>query len=539
MSEQVRTDSAFTAECAFPNHEFPLAPEAVRAAYAQYWQSIQEPAHSLAARQSAMATTNTLIADFCVDYLTPQTYHAAMLSEQADGLHDPRYEQHALRSLRTYRTTSREPHEDQHFIFGLLSDRKVIDDFWRGQAAATYASDPTRLALYMDQDNSLPVPREVWRQRALGTRVTDILKIRSEYGVNIESLLIGSAEAQQWLNSDKAQDNSETYQRIHKAKTLYAPLAEIISFDGMAMALQSKSELLQLKFSGRPDLVALAHTIADTLGDPAMVEERAQVMLEAALGENIHEQVLTHAAAHGIVIGEGIATQDMHRIVWRAKTVGGIARKLCQLGLDKLPPQAIENILKRPPEHIIKKLLEKGMLPIDLLAATVLTQTPEEIGRELRAILQRTATDPRVMLTPSPSRDKPLHVKGDRDYLAAVAHGMGYADIDEMSHDVDVKTGAYHVGKVTLRFQRWGEPAPLPAEVQFNTVADRVVARIGSASHAQYRLAEGEDYYLGPQDTAALADFNAKKMHLGQNGLTLISRGRADEMMYRVDSARP
>ena len=524
---------------AYPNHEFPLAPEAVRAAYAQYWQSIQEPAHSLAARQSAMATTNTLIADFCVDYLTPQTYHAAMLSEQADGLRDPRYKEHALRSLNTYRTASHEPHEDQHFIFGLLSDREVIDDFWRENATQTYANDPTRLALYMDQNNSLAVPREVWRQRALGTRVTDILKIRSERGVNIESLLIGSAEAQQWLNSDKAQNNTETYQRIHKAKTLYAPLAEIISFDGMGMALQSKSELLQLEFSGRPDLVALAHTIADTLGTPNIIEERAQVMLEAVLGENIHEQVLTHAAAHGIVIGEGIATHNKHRIVWRAKTVGGIARRLCQLGMDKLPPQTIENMLKQPPEHVIKKLLEKGMLPIDLLAATVLTQTPEEIGRELRAILQRTTADTRVILTPSPSRDKPLHVKGDLGYLAAVARGMGYADIDEMGHDVDVKTGAYHVGKVTLRFQRWGEPAPLPAEVQFNTVADRVVARIGSASHAQYRLAEGEDYYLGPQDTAALADFNAKKMHLGQNGLTLISRGRADEMMYRFDSARP
>ena len=155
---------------AYPNHEFPLAPEAVRAAYAQYWQSIQEPAHSLAARQSAMATTNTLIADFCVDYLTPQTYHAAMLSEQADGLRDPRYKEHALRSLNTYRTASHEPHEDQHFIFGLLSDREVIDDFWRENATQTYANDSTRLALYMDQNNSLAVPREVWRQRALGMR---------------------------------------------------------------------------------------------------------------------------------------------------------------------------------------------------------------------------------------------------------------------------------------------------------------------------------------------------------------------------------
>ena len=524
---------------AYPNHEFPLAPEAVRAAYAQYWQSIQEPAHSLAARQSAMATTNTLIADFCVDYLTPQTYHAAMLSEQADGLRDPRYKEHALRSLNTYRTASHEPHEDQHFIFGLLSDREVIDDFWRENATQTYANDSTRLALYMDQNNSLAVPREVWRQRALGTRVTDILKIRSERGVNIESLLIGSAEAQQWLNSDKAQNNTETYQRIHKAKTLYAPLAEIISFDGMAMALQSQSELLQLEFSGRQDIVALARIIADMQGSPATIEERTQAMLEAVLGENTHEQVLTHAAAHGIVIGEGIATQDMHRVVWRAKTVGGIARKLCQLGLDELPPEVIAKKIAQPPEHLIKELLGRSKMPLDVIAATVLTQTPEQVGRELRAILHRASNDPRITLMPSPSRTKALHVKGDIAYLNGVARGMGYRDADEMNHDVDVRDGDYRVGKVTLRYQRWGEPLPLLAEVQFNTVADRVVARIGSASHAQYRLAEGEDYYLGPQDTAALADFNAKKMHLGQNGLTLISRGRADEMMYRVDSARP
>ncbi len=537
MSEQAHSGSTSHQERAFPNHEFPLAPESVRSAYAQYWQSIREPAHVLADRQSAMATTNTLIADFCDNYLTPQTYHAAMLSEQADGLRSPQHEQHALRSLRAYRTESQEPHEDQHFIFGLLSDREVIDDFWRTHAARTYANDPERLALYMDRENSLTVPRDVWRQRALGSRVTDILKIRSEYGVNIESLLIGSAEAQQWLNSDKAQDNTETYQRIHMAKTLYAPLSEIISFDGMGMALQSQSELLQLEFSGRQDIVMLARIIAEMQGDPTAIEERTQVMLEAVLGENVHKQVLTHTASHGIVIGEGIGTHNEHRVVWRAKTVGGIARKLCQLGLDKLPPEVIAAMIARPPEHLIKELLGRGKMPIDIIAATVLTQTPEQIGRELRAILDRASHDPRIKLTPSPSRDKPLHVKGNPAHLHGVARGMGYRDADEMKHDVDVKDGEYHVGKVTLRFQRWGEPLPLLAEVQFNTEVDRVDARIGSASHAQYRLAEGEEYYLGPDDTAALADFHAQKMHLGQNGLTPISRGRADAMMQRVDTA--
>ncbi|NCU37911.1 hypothetical protein EOL96_02530 [Candidatus Saccharibacteria bacterium] len=536
MSEQASAGGASHRESTFPNYEFPLAPESVRSAYAEYWKGTTEPPSVLAAKQLAMGTTNTLIADFCDDYLTPQTYHAAMLGEQFDGLNDPQNARRAERSLGIYRSRSQEPKENQRFVFSLLSDRLVIRDFWQKHTLDTYAQDSSRRALFMDSDNSLPVSREAWWRRALGTRATDILKIRSEHGVNIESLLIGSAETLQWLHSDQAQNNSETYQRIHKAKTLYAPLDEIIGFDGMGMALQSRSELLRIGFSGRADIVALAQVIVEMMGDPSAIEERTQFMLESVLGENIHEQVLTHAASHGIVIGEGRCTKDALRVVWRAKTVGGVARKLCKFGLDNLPPEIIENMIAQPPERLIYELLAWKKMPHDIIAATILTQTPEQVGRELRAILQKASRDQRITLSPSPSRSKPVHVKGSADYVKAVGSGMGYSGIEEMKLYVDVEPGEYRVGKVTFRFQRWGEPLPLPVELQFNTEADRVEGRIGSASHAQYRLAEGKPYYLGPDDTAALADFHAQKMHLGQNGLTPISRTRADALITDINT---
>ena len=103
-----------------------------------------------------------------------------------------------------------------------------------------------------------------------------------------------------------------------------------------------------------------------------------------------------------------------------------------------------------------------------------------------------------------------------------------------MARDVDVKDGDYQVGKVTFRFQRWGEPLPLHTEIQFCTATDRIDARIGSAAHAAYRLAEGRPYALTQEDTVALADFRAQKKHLGQDDLTPLSRPRAHELLRRI-----
>lgn len=493
---------------AYPDHAFPLASDAVRSAYHDYWSTTREDPAIIRQQQASMARTNTLISDFCENYLTPQTYHAATLGGIVDALSSPDRADKATHALHVYRQESKETPEEQLNVLGLLQDRQIINNFWEHHTLKQYDREKRRLDLLTDTNNRLEVRPEEWRARALGTRATDILRIRSHEGVNIESLLIGSAETLQWLHSDNAQASTETYRRIHQAQQFYAPLSEFIGFDGLAMGLQSQSEVLKAKHSGQEDLVRQAQTIIEELGSPEVVEQRVETMLQAVLGETSQRQVLSHTNKHGVIIGEGKCLDRDLRVVWRRKTLGGILRKL--------------------------NCLEKDKMPMDIIGATVIVQDPEQIGRELRAIMARAESDPRIVLTPSPSRTKPFHVKGSTEYCTAVARGMGYVDVDEMARDVDVKDGDYQVGKVTFRFQRWGEPLPLHTEIQFCTAADRIDARIGSAAHAAYRLAEGQPYKLTHEDTIALADFRAQKEHLGQDDLTPLSRPRAHELLRRI-----
>ena len=493
---------------AYPDHAFPLASDAVRSAYHDYWSTTREDPATIRQQQVSMAQTNTLISDFCDKFLTPQTYHAATLGGIVDALDTPSHTNEATHALRIYRQESKETPEEQLNVLGLLQDRQVINNFWERRVLEQYGQEERRLDLLTDINNRLEVRPEEWRARALGTRATDILRVRSQEGVNIESLLIGSAETLQWLHSDKAEATTDTYRHIHQAQQFYAPLSEFIGFDGLAMGLQSQSEILKAKHSGQEHLVQRAQTIIEELGSPEVVEQRVETMLRAVLGETNQRQVLTHTNKHGVIIGEGKCLDRDLRVVWRRKTLGGILRKL--------------------------SCLEKDKIPMDIIGATVIVQDPEQIGRELRAIMTKAELDPRIVLTPSPSRTKPFHVKGSSEYRAAVARGMGYTDVDEMARDVDVKDGDYQVGKVTFRFQRWGEPLPLHTEIQFCTATDRIDARIGSAAHAAYRLAEGQPYTLTQEDTVALADFRAQKKHLGQDDLTPLSRPRAHELLRRI-----
>lgn len=231
-------------------------------------------------------------------------------------------------------------------------------------------------------------------------------------------------------------------------------------------------------------------------------------MLEAVLGENIHEQVLTHATPHGIVIGEGICTKDDLRVVWRRKTIGSLARKLSKLEADQTP--------------------------MDIIGATIITQTTTQAGSVISDLLKRVQYDPRVVLRPSPSRTSPLHIKGGAQYVQEIATALGYSSIEDLKNVADVvvtNNSSYQVAKVTLTFQRWGEPWPLHAELQFTTEADRIEARIGSAAHALYKLSGGvTNTAHTDNETRALAELRAQKRHLGQNGLTALSRERAHEL---------
>lgn len=507
------THSASWEGSGFPIHEFPIAPGAVINAYKTFWKSANVSYEDRVAIAHSLRETNTYIADFCNNYLTSQTYDAATLAPLMPTTDTS--ETTVLRALQSYHEVSRDCYEDQLVVFGLLTDQPIIEGFWNEQVDALYLPD-SEVHHALTTTEPTEITEDLWGQMPLGARAEDIMRLRTERGVNIESLLIKAAQTLEWLYSDDATNDSVTFQKVNQARSLYVPFCEIIGFDGLAMALNSRCLELQLLFTGRGHYVELAQSFIDNMGSPDAVAARTDRVLSAAFGISDHEEVLTHGATHGIVIGEGLCTDESLRVVWRRKSLGSLALKLAELDDTEIA---------------------EGNFPMDIMGATVIVPDTAKVGSTFREMLERLKHDPRVTLVPSPKREFAVHVRGAQYYLNTIRQQLGFESIEEMKQYVDVvesDPGGYQVTKLTFAYQEYGEPFPTLFEIQFNTESDRIQARVGTPSHALHKLSGGDTKHL--IDTTALADLNAQKRHLGQNGLTSQSRDRALHLMAQVEA---
>lgn len=475
----------------FLGEHFPLAPDAIRVAYQQYWHDTQPSYQAANEQQLNMRTTNTLMRDFYTGRLTPQAYGGAMLTPLVQATEDRELRSRALDALHTYVSTTNESHDDIIFGLGLATDQSVIRTFQNDIVTKLY-----------------PASDEPWAASPVDATAHDILRIRTELGVNIESHLIAATNSLRWFLSYNPMGYADALQRARRAESLHAPICEIIGFDGIAMALQSNLATMQLRQLGQEQYSEQARQHLLHLADPHITDQRVHDMLTAAQGSSQHQQVLQHGEKHGIMIGEGTTGPDDLRVVWRKKTLGSTARRFARL--------------------------PAGMFPPDIIGATVITNDAHQSGTVLMTALRNIEADSRMKLQLSPSRDKPLHVRGAPEYIADVAAGMGYESIEALEQDADVRrTSAsdYQVAKVTFSFQQWGEPQPLDVELQTNRVTDRYEARVGSAAHALYKLT-GKS--ATPEETDAIAKIHSRKKFLGENGLTRQSEERAAVLMHDI-----
>lgn len=508
---------------AIPDDNFPLAPDGVKDAYGSYWQTTHTPATIGERTQRDLSVTNGYISDFCNTTVPPEVYTAATLSPLIIDEKNPMFSMNARRGLNTFQQTylqSGATLESLRYIYGIATDEPVINDFWQGLIPELYEKDEKRLELLLDKDGTAEVPKELWTNQRLGMSALGILELREVYGANIESLLVGGASSAQHLFSPNVANDAKTLQEVVKARSLWAPYGEFIGYDGLAMLLQSRSHELQFLFQGNQEALKQAYDIIYSMGDPATVEFRVQQMLQAMFGDHIQERVLGDMMSHGIVIGEALTNDSNTRIVWRRKSLGSLARKIAQI-LSTLPAIDIKDM----------------PLPMDIVGSTAIKEDATEIGIELREVLERARANKSVRLTPPPSRikeNKALHVQGAEQYIDDIRRAMGYADWDAMDKDFNIVPDTpYQVAKITYKYQQWGDPLPLHSELQFNTRADRLEARIGSCAHASLKLTGVKGGV--PEDRIKLMEgLYQDRLHIGDMRLSPQSGVRSDDLMRKV-----
>lgn len=483
MEQYDYTDNTLENKPVFPSAEFPETSGAVRAAYETFWANAPINPSEIKAKEHTLALANTLIDDFCDNYASKPVYDIAMLGPIIDAFDDYRYTQAGTQALREYIASSSDSDETKKYIIDYLTDRVVINDFWRSSVDELY-SDKPELAAELVSDTAHPIAPELWAEKArlvMPNRTDTLTDLESPDAVNLESLVIQSIETLVSLSDENAAQDSKTLQQMYRAESLFAPVCEIIGFDGLAMALQSRVHILRKTYTGNLAAVERAQAIIAEYGDEHQADEDVQALFSTVFGENIHEQVIKQAAGHGIIIGEGLATSKNVRVVWRRKSVGSLARKL-----------DTEN--------------SNEQLPMDILGATVIAHNTEEMAERLTRVIERSHSDPNVKLMPTADRTDAVHVKGTPDYIDTVREVLGFSTVEAMKRFVDVKEvepGAHRVSKVTLIHSREGRP-DMRAEIQFTTEADRVEARIGSAAHLLYKFAGSSEQAPDPAYLAAI-----------------------------------
>jgi len=493
----------------FPDAEFPLAPASVRDAYHSLWEQSSLTPQQLTAKEHELALTNTLIADFCDEYISAPVYSAAMLGPLADSLAYPESSLDAEQALRQYTNHPHESTESVSYVLGILADRPVIENFWHDTLTEMYHDQPDLLQHLQSSDSHM-LSTETWQPHA--HLVTPDRTLALLNTVNLESLLIQSVETLVRLSPENVTKDNLTLQEVYRAESFFGPLCEIIGFDGLAMALQSRANIVRSIYTGNEAKVQQAQHIIGERGNEKQVDEDVQSLFSAVFGDHIHEQVIKHTAPHGIIIGEGLCTSKNLRVVWRLKSVGSLARKLDQ-----------ENI--------------PGYIPMDILGATIIAHNEHEMAERLGRIIERSHNDDTVRLVPTAERTDAVHVKGTPDYIETVREALGFDSIESMRRFVDVKEvapGEHRVCKVTLVHSQEGRP-DLHAEIQLTTEADRIEARIGSAAHLLYKMAHSSEKVIDPSYLAAI---RARKDKLDRGGMHLnpASAERAEEL-YRYLTA--
>lgn len=474
----------------FPDAEFPLAPEFVRDAYRLFWEKANYSTDDIREKQKDLALTNTLIADFCDEYLNASVYTATMLGPIFDAQSDPdpTVAAAAYQTFVSYVQDKHNTPETVLYILGLLSDRPVIDNFWKQKVTDLYSEQP-ELQEHLLTQSASTVPVELW-WRAKLVPPKEMLALAKN--VNIETLLTESVETLVRLGLDKVRDDSATLQQVYKAESLLSPLCHVIGFDGLDMALSSREHTLKAIFTGELELLERITNAVEAEGSADEYTQRVQSLFLALFGDSIHEQVVKHTAQHGVMIGEGLCTANNLRVTWRRKTIGSRVEKILH------SESAGEETLS------------------DELGATVICDSIEEVGEQLALLIENAHNDHRVRLVPTASRTDAIHISGERAYVEKVRMALGFDSIEAMERFVDVKIAEpheYHVSKATIVYSEDGKD-DLRAEVQFLTKADRAHARTGMTAHIFHKYSK---YIPDDSDQISLEDIFVRKPNLSEH----------------------
>lgn len=359
--------------------------------------------------------------------------------------------------------------------------------------------------------------------------------------LNIESIVIKGCELLVNLRNPASERQSAWLQDVLEAESFYAPILEVLGYDGLASALRGQSHIVRLNGQGKRDIVERAESIIDKIS-----QKGVNTVLSRIFGDS-------NSATHPVVgvdsrndnkkpveMGEFVAVLDEKGSspvagVYRLKTAGSLANKMVDSRYD-------------------------GRLPMDILGITIISGGPIETSqgvkesiddvrqsaRDFAKFIKSKVIDGKLSMKKAESHKKPVVVKGSDKYISIVAEeliaqGVDLANCEFVRDSKEDRRrrgfAQFSVSKVTFLADLGDGDESVPVEAQFVTKAERERSRTGEVAHIVYKyikqiektsgdkkLTDKERLEIVHSATKLLKEMHARRSYLNPNSLELNER---------------
>lgn len=428
--------------------------------------------------------TMELVEEFAGLKLPPEAIHAVLLHDVADRFHNrdsqkctPERRQAAGLALADVFTNP----EIEITVLQVLYITSLLVDFILVEEASTYhrlrvaGSIPDDIREIITDRYEGSIPAEAWRQVEPFVDVEQMAEFLDK--TNIEAVIIKACELLDNMCYPSSSRESAKLQDVLEAESFYAPLCEVMGFDGLAASLRSQAHIIRLKGQGERKLIEEIREQYETIRQVGVrnlvntIFGTEQVETEAVVG------LRSEASCHNrpIHIGDFVAQNGKEvEGKYRLKTVGSWAAKV----------------------HEARQNGKPEYTPMDVLGLTVISDTVEDQARDFVAFLQqRIDTTPAFQLKKAASKSSAICVHGTVDYVTTVRQEMERCRFDTkrcefvVQDDESVKQRGqkYQVSKVTFLMDHPGVDKGVPVEVQFVTRDERQRSRTGEVAHIIYK----------------------------------------------------
>lgn len=428
--------------------------------------------------------TMKLVEEFAGLKLPPEAIHAVLLHDVVDRFHNrdsqkctPERRQAAGLALADVFTNpgTGMTREQGSYVASLIADFIAVEEASGRHRLQVANTIPESIREIITDRYEGSVPAEAWRQIEPFVDVEQMAEFLDK--TNIEAVIIKACELLDNMRYPSSSRESAKLQDVLEAESFYAPLCEVMGFDGLAASLRSQAHIIRLKGQGEHDLIEEIREQYETIrhiGVRNLVNTifgTEEVVTEAVVGPR------SEASCHNrpVHIGDFLAENGKEvEGKYRLKTVGSWAAKV----------------------HEARQNDKLEYTPMDVLGLTVISDTVKDQARDFVEFLQRRIDmNPAFQLKKAASKSSAICVHGTVDYVTTVRQEMERCRFDTkrcefvVQDDESVKQRGqkYQVSKVTFLMDHPGVDKGVPVEVQFVTKAERQRARTGEVAHIIYK----------------------------------------------------